>query len=117
MPLPIENRADNLAPSAQEVKEMSLTVALIKVVDDLFTYKTVAEKLQNTEGDQPKETLVNHHKLLLVEHLEEVAWRGIDEFLAQLDSLLTQTELPLPSPPVQRDDLDQRVESAASPRD
>ncbi len=88
---------------------MSLTVALIKVVDDLFTYKTVTEKLQGTEGDQQIEALVNYHKLLLVEHLEEVAWRDVDEFLAQLDSLQAQPGLPLPPPPVQRDDLDSRI--------
>lgn len=109
MPTSLEDRAAHLPPSEQEVKEMSVTAALRKIVDDLFTYETVAEKLQDTEGNERIEALVSHHKLLLVEHLEETAWRGIDEFLAQLDNLHAQPGLPLSPPPVQRDELDQRI--------
>lgn len=109
MPISIEDRPNYLSPSEQEVKEMSVTVALRKVVDDLFTCEVIAEKLQGAEGDQQVEALVSHHKQILVEHLEEIAWRGVDEFLAHLDHLQAQPELPLSPSPDQRDELDSRI--------
>jgi hypothetical protein len=109
MPTSLEDRTTHIPPFEQEVKEMSVAAALRKLVDDLFTYETVAEKLQDTAGNERIEVLVSHHKLLLVEHLEETAWRGIDEFLAQLDNLHAQPGLPLSPAPDPRDELDHRI--------
>lgn len=109
MPTSIEHRTEPLLPSEHETKEMSVAVALRKVVDDLFTCKAVAEKLQGTEGDQQAEALVSHHKQILIEHLEEIAWRGVDEFLAHYDHLQAQPELPLAPSLDQRDELDSRT--------
>jgi hypothetical protein len=109
MPISIEDRADYPLPPEKVTKEMSITVALRRVVDDLFTIKAVAEKLQGTEGDQQVEALMGHHKQILAEHLEETAWRGIDEFLARLDNLQVQPGLPLSPSPDHQDELDSRV--------
>jgi hypothetical protein len=105
----IEDRTGYLPPSEQEVKEMSVNVALRKVVDDLFTCEAVADKLRGSEDDPQIEALVSHHKQILVEHLEEITWRGIDELLAQLDHLQAQPRLPLSPSPDQRDELDSRT--------
>ena len=110
MPFSIKDRPDHRPPSEQEIKEMSVAVALRKVVDDLFTCQAVADKLRGTEADQPIEALVSHHKQILVEHLEETAWRAVDNFLVQLDDLPTKPETPFPSLPDQRNDVSNRVE-------
>jgi hypothetical protein len=80
------------------------------VVDDLFTYEVVAEKVQGQAGDEQLEELVKHYKQVLVEHWAETAWRTIDDFRAHVDSLHPDVT---PSPtPKNRDDLADRVEEA-----
>lgn len=105
----IEHRTEHPLPSEHETKEMSVAVALRKVVDDLFTCKAIAGKMEGSEGNERVEALVSHHKQVLVEHLEETAWRGVAEFLAQLEHLQAQPGLPLPPSLDQRDELDKRI--------
>lgn len=109
MAISIEDHPEYPLPSEKDTKEMSVTVALRRVVDDLFTCKAVAEKMEGNEGNERIETLVSHHKQILVEHLEETAWCGVAEFLAQLDHLQAQPGLPLPPSLDQRDELDSRT--------
>ena len=110
MHIRVEDHSEHPSPSEQEIKEMSVAVALRKLVDDLFTHRGIAEKLARTEGDEQIEALLDHHKQVVVEHLEETAWRAVDNFLVQLDDLPTKPETPFPSLPDQRNDVSNRVE-------
>jgi hypothetical protein len=109
----VEKRSEDqpyLEPTVEEQWEKSFGVAIRKAIDDLFTYQPIAERLQQSEGDERAKLLVSEHKLILVEQIEELAGRTITELLDQLSPPQAQPGLPLSALPDWREDVDNRVE-------
>lgn len=107
MTKPVETAAAHPALPEHQLKEMSLSVALRKVADDLFTYETVAEKVQGSADEEQITALIEHYKQVLVEHWTETGWRTIEDFRAHIDSLAPETDLSAPTP--SRDDAAPRL--------
>lgn len=79
---------DNYPPPSKETtEEMSLGVSLRSLVDDLFTYQTVAEKLKGINAGDTLPALVENWKQGLTQHLEETVHRSVDSVVSLLDLL------------------------------
>ena len=106
----VENQPDHLLPPEQEITEMSPGTTFRKVVDDLFTHEAVAQRLAGQEENEKVKALTEEWKQTITEHLEETALRGLNEFVDQLDYVLSQETTSEPLAADQRDELDKRVE-------
>ena len=111
--MPVENHPEyqpQLDPSQEEQWEHAFGTSVRKAVDDLFTHRLIAERIEGITDDEQVESLLSRQKLILVEQIEETAGRAIDNILGYLDLFKAQPGLLLDSLPDQRDDLSSRTE-------
>ena len=72
-------------PPKQLLQEISLGTALRRIVDDLFTYQAIAERLHGIAADNAIEQLIETWKQGLTHHLEETAQASLQNVVAVLD--------------------------------
>lgn len=83
-----EQQPDHILQPPKEVsEEMSLGSVLRRLVDDLFTYQTVAEKIQGLNAGDALPALVETWKQGLTQHLEETVYQSVENVVALLDLL------------------------------
>jgi hypothetical protein len=92
-----EHRPDHQYPnpSKEDDQEMSLGTALRQMIDDLFTYQTVAEKLHRLNAGDALPALVETWKQGLTQHLEETVHQSVENVVAILDLLQNGDPTPL----------------------
>jgi hypothetical protein len=82
-------------PPKNAVEEMALGTVLRHLVDELFTYQPVAEKLRGLEAGDALPALVETWKQGLTQHLEETVHHSVGNVVAILDLLQSGEPTPL----------------------
>ena len=94
----LENRPEATAYpvlSETEVWEMSVAAALRRVVDDLFAYQIIAEKLEGVPMDDVMTAVLESWKQGLAQELSDVAQAGVQNIAATLDLIQSGDKLPI----------------------
>src|SRR5687768_1356143 len=80
----VEDRSEHqsqLDPPKEEQWEHAFGTAVRKAVDDLFTHRLIAEKVEDLKEDERVVPLLDRQKLILVERIEETAGQTLDNVL------------------------------------
>jgi hypothetical protein len=97
-------------PEPSEAWDTLFKSALEALVDTLFTYQAIEERLRGRGADEYLAMLLDNRKQLLAEHLKETGKLAIDEFLAHLDHLQAEPGVPL-YPPLPESEPMQRLDN------
>jgi hypothetical protein len=82
-------------PPKDAVEEMALGTVLRHLVDELFTYQPVAEKLRGLDAGDALPALVETWKQGLTQHLEETVHHSVGNVVAILELLQSGDPAPL----------------------